>query len=154
MKDTIRFALPKGRMLTDSLALLAKIGIEFDFEESSRKLVIPDKTGKYSFMIVRDVDLPTYIEYGAADIGVGGKDVLLEQGKSLYEPLDLGFGYCRVVLAEPADLFVGDDPAHWTNVRIATKYPNITEKYFYERGVSVEVIKLYGSIELATLVGL
>ena len=83
-----------------------------------------------------------------------GKDTLLEQGKDLYEPLDLKFGYCRMVVAEPKELQREDDPANWSNIRVATKYPNITERYFASKGVQVELIKLYGSIELAPLVGL
>jgi ATP phosphoribosyltransferase len=105
-------------------------------------------------MAVRAQDVPTYVEHGCADLGVVGKDTLLEQGCDLYEPLDLRFGYCRLMVAEPKTLREGDDPASWSNIRIATKYPNITERYFAAKGVQVEVIKLYGSIELAPLVGL
>jgi len=105
-------------------------------------------------MAVRATDVPTYVEYGCADIGVVGKDTLLEQEKELYEPLDLKFGYCRLVVAEPKELVQDDDPANWSNIRVATKYPNVTEKYFAGKGVQVELIKLYGSIELAPLVGL
>ena len=93
--------------------------------------------------------MPTYVEYGCADIGVVGKDTLLEQNKDLYEPLDLKFGYCRMVVAEPKALQQQDDPASWSNIRVATKYPNVTERFFAAKG-----IKLYGSIELAPLVGL
>jgi ATP phosphoribosyltransferase len=106
------------------------------------------------YMIVRATDVPTYVEYGCADLGIVGKDTLLEQEKDLYEPLDLKFGFCRMVVAEPAELSRNDDPAGWTSIRIATKYPNFTEKYFNGKGVQVEIIKLYGSIELAPLVGL
>jgi ATP phosphoribosyltransferase len=105
-------------------------------------------------MAVRATDVPTYIEYGCADLGVVGKDTLLEQGKNLYEPLDLKFGYCRLVVAEPKELQKSDNPLNWSNIRVATKYPNITERYFAAKGIQVELIKLYGSIELAPLVGL
>jgi ATP phosphoribosyltransferase len=105
-------------------------------------------------MAVRATDVPTYVEYGCADLGVVGKDTLLEQGKDLYEPLDLKFGYCRLVVAEPGELLRDEDPASWSNIRVATKYPNVTERFFAGRGVQVELIKLYGSIELAPLVGL
>jgi ATP phosphoribosyltransferase len=98
--------------------------------------------------------VPTYVEHGCADIGVVGKDTLLEQDKDLYEPLDLQFGYCRLVVAEPKELRQDDDPAGWSNIRVASKYPNVTEKFFAAKGIQVEVIKLYGSIELAPLVGL
>jgi ATP phosphoribosyltransferase len=94
------------------------------------------------------------VEYGCADIGVVGKDTLLEQGKDLYEPLDLNFGYCRLVVAEPRDADKNGDPTRWSNIRVATSYPNLTEKYFSSKGIQVELIKLYGSIELAPLVGL
>ena len=119
-----------------------------------RKLVFENREDKLRFMAVRSQDVPTYVEQGCADIGVVGKDTLLEQDKDLYEPLDLQFGYCRMVVAEPKELRQDDDPAGWSNIRVASKYPNMTEKYFAAKGVQVEVIKLYGSIELAPLVGL
>jgi ATP phosphoribosyltransferase len=120
---------------------------------------------KLRLMIIRAVDVPTYVEYGAADIGIVGKDQLLEQNREVYEPLDLGFGRCRVVLAQPSteanEGGRGQGPGDTrrpaplsTKVRVATKYPNITERFFLEKGVPVEIIKLYGSIELAPLVGL
>jgi len=155
MSDWITFALPKGRIMQDSMALLANIGITCpEMAGESRKLVFENAVDRYRFMAVRAQDVPTYVEYGSADLGVVGKDTLLEQGCDLYEPLDLRFGYCRLVVAEPRVLREGDDPAGWSNIRVATKYPNITENYFAAKGVQVEVIKLYGSIELAPLVGL
>jgi len=155
MSDWITFALPKGRIMQDSMELFARIGITCpEMEGSSRKLVFENPQDRYRFMAVRATDVPTYVEYGCADIGVVGKDTLLEQGKDLYEPLDLKFGYCRLVVAEPQALSEEDDPARWSNIRVATKYPNITERYFAGKGIQVELIKLYGSIELAPLVGL
>jgi len=155
MSDTITFALPKGRIMQDSMELFGKIGITCpEMEEDNRKLVFENREAGYRSMAVRATDVPTYVEYGCADIGVVGKDTLLEQGKDLYEPLDLKFGYCRLVVAEPKELVQDDDPANWSNIRVATKYPNVTEKYFAGKGVQVELIKLYGSIELAPLVGL
>ncbi len=155
MSDMITFALPKGRIMQDSMELFGKIGITCpEMEEDNRKLVFENREQGYRFMAVRATDVPTYVEYGCADIGVVGKDTLLEQAKDLYEPLDLKFGYCRLVVAEPKELVQDDDPANWSNIRVATKYPNITEKYFAGKGVQVELIKLYGSIELAPLVGL
>jgi ATP phosphoribosyltransferase len=105
-----------------------------------------------TFLIVRPTDVPTYVEYGAADVGVVGKDVLLEQDCDVYEPLDLGFGACRIAVAA----FRGQVPRDRlsSKIRVATKYPKITERYFNQRGVPVEIIKLYGSIELAPIVGL
>ncbi|PLX98011.1 MAG: ATP phosphoribosyltransferase [Desulfuromonas sp.] len=155
MSDWITFALPKGRIMQDTMALLEQLGITCpEMESGSRKLVFENREDRYRFMAVRATDVPTYVEYGCADLGVVGKDTLLEQGKDLYEPLDLKFGYCRLVVAEPKDLGEEDDPLSWSNIRVATKYPNITERYFAAKGVQVELIKLYGSIELAPLVGL
>jgi ATP phosphoribosyltransferase len=155
MSDWITFALPKGRIMQDSMELFARIGITCpEMESDSRKLVFENPQDRYRFMAVRATDVPTYVEYGCADIGVVGKDTLLEQNKDLYEPLDLKFGYCRMVVAEPKALQQQDDPANWSNIRVATKYPNITERYFAAKGIQVELIKLYGSIELAPLVGL
>jgi ATP phosphoribosyltransferase len=155
MSDVITFALPKGRIMQDSMELFGQIGITCpEMEEKNRKLVFENREAGYRFIAVRATDVPTYVEYGCADIGVVGKDTLLEQEKDLYEPLDLNFGYCRLVVAEPRDLEEQDDPTRWSNIRVATKYPNITEQYFRSRGIQVELIKLYGSIELAPLVGL
>ena len=155
MKNWITFALPKGRIMKDSMKLFEQIGITCpEMAGDSRKLVFENKDQGFRFMAVRATDVPTYVEYGCADIGVVGKDTLLEQEKDLYELLDLKFGYCRLVVAEPKELKEQDDPGNWSNIRVATKYPNVTEKYFASRGVQVELIKLYGSIELAPLVGL
>ena len=113
------------------MALFGKIGI--DCEEllgDTRKLIFENPEQRMRYMIVRATDVPTYVEYGCADLGIVGKDTLLEQEKDVYEPLDLKFGYCRMMVAEPAELSRTDDPPSWTNIRIATKYPNITEKYF------------------------
>ncbi len=155
MNNFITIAIPKGRILDESVALFKKIGIDCDeLLSNSRKLIFENAEQRMRYMIVRATDVPTYVEYGAADLGIVGKDTLLEQEKDVYEPLDLKFGYCRMMVAEPAGLAKDDDPSRWSNIRIATKYPNITEKYFAGKGVQVEIIKLYGSIELAPLVGL
>jgi ATP phosphoribosyltransferase len=155
MNDFVTIAIPKGRILEESVALFGKIGIDCtELLGDTRKLIFENPAQKMRYMIVRATDVPTYVEYGCADLGIVGKDTLLEQDKDLYEPLDLKFGYCRMMVAEPAELSRTDDPAGWTNIRIATKYPHVTEKYFSGKGVQVEIIKLYGSIELAPLVGL
>lgn len=155
MKDILTVALPKGRIQKDTMKLFNRIGIICpEMDKGSRKLIFDLPEEKMRFMVVRASDVPTYVEYGAADLGVVGKDVLMEQGKKLYEPLDLRIGYCRMVVAEPEALREKDNPSEWTHVRIATKFPNITEEYFAKKGVQVELIKLYGSIELAPLVGL
>ena len=141
--------------MQESVALFGKIGISCsELLSDTRKLIFENREQRMRYMIVRATDVPTYVEYGCADLGIVGKDTLLEQEKDLYEPLDLKFGYCRMVVAEPAELSRNDDPAGWTSIRIATKYPNFTERYFTGKGVQVEIIKLYGSIELAPLVGL
>jgi ATP phosphoribosyltransferase len=155
MSDFITIAIPKGRILEESVELFGKIGIDCsELLGKSRKLIFENEAQKMRYMIVRATDVPTYVEYGCADLGIVGKDTLLEQEKEVYEPLDLKFGYCRMMVAEPAGLAQHDDPSRWSNIRIATKYPNVTEKYFASKGVQVEIIKLYGSIELAPLVGL
>jgi ATP phosphoribosyltransferase len=155
LNDYITIAIPKGRILQDSVELFAKIGIDCaELLSDTRKLIFENHEQRMRYMIVRATDVPTYVEYGSADLGIVGKDTLLEQEKNVYEPLDLKFGYCRLMVAEPAELSRNDDPSGWTNIRIATKYPNITEKYFSGKGVQVEIIKLYGSIELAPIVGL
>jgi ATP phosphoribosyltransferase len=155
VKNFLTIAIPKGRILQDSVELFGKIGIDCqELLGDSRKLIFENSAQRMRYMIVRATDVPTYVEYGCADLGIVGKDTLLEQEKDVYEPLDLKFGYCRMVVAEPAELSRNDDPSGWTSIRIATKYPNFTERYFTARGIQVEVIKLYGSIELAPLVGL
>ena len=155
MSDFITIAIPKGRILEESVELFGKIGIDCaELLSKSRKLIFENEEQKMRYMIVRATDVPTYVEYGAADLGIVGKDTLMEQEKDVYEPLDLKFGYCRMMVAEPAGLAQDDDPSRWNNIRIATKYPHVAEKYFAAKGIQVEIIKLYGSIELAPLVGL
>lgn len=154
ISDSLVIALPKGRILKEAVALFKKAGIDTGgVLKDDRKLIFEAKNN-VRFMVVRSQDVPTYVEYGAADIGIAGKDVLMEQKKDLYEPLDLRIGQCRMVVAEPEELKKSDNPLHWTRVRVATKYPCITLNHFLEKGVQVELIKLYGSIELAPLLGL
>ena len=155
LEDTLTIALPKGRILKEASALFKATGMDFSvLLHDERKLIYEDVAGGLRFMVIRSQDVPTYVEYGAADLGIAGKDVLTEQGKDLYEPLDLGIGACRMVVAEPRELGVCDNPGRWTHIRVATKYPNITLKHFLGKGIHVEIIKLYGSIELAPLLGL
>lgn len=151
--DSLTLALPKGRILRDTLALLERCEVPCQHVlDDSRRLVF-DVPG-YRFLVVRGQDVATYVEHGAADLGVVGKDVLLEQEPEVYEPLDLGFGYCRLVIAEPRETRSPGGAGGWSRVRVATKYPRLAEAHFRRKGVQVEVIKLYGSIELAPLVGL
>lgn len=146
-------ALPKGRLLDPALQLLSAMGIR-GLEADTRRLLLTDADRDLRFIFLKPADIPTYVEYGAADLGIVGKDILAEQQPDVYEPVDLGFGFCRLVVAEPRELWERDDPARWSWVRVATKYPALTERYFSERGIQVEMIRLDGSIELAPLVGL
>ncbi|HMB36670.1 MAG TPA: ATP phosphoribosyltransferase [Methylomirabilota bacterium] len=146
-------ALPKGRLLDPALQLLSSIGIK-GLEAETRRLLLTDTERDVRVIFLKPADIPTYVEYGAADLGIVGKDILAEQQPEVYEPVDLGFGFCRLVVAEPRALWERDDPTKWSWVRVATKYPMLTEQYFSERGIQVEMIHLDGSIELAPLVGL
>ena len=154
MKQTLTLALPKGRLFKPAVDLMRKMGLDGIPEEESRSLIWKSEATGLRLLILKPLDIPTYVEYGAADLGIVGKDVLLEQEPNVYEPLDLGFGFCRLVVAEPKELWERDDPSKWSWVRVATKYPRLAEQYFTERGIQVEVVKLDGSIELAPLVGL
>jgi ATP phosphoribosyltransferase len=153
MKERLTLALPKGRLLDDALDLLRAIGVD-GVDAASRKLIFHDPRRGLRLLFLKPADIPAYVTYGAADLGIVGKDILLEQEPDVYEPVDLGFGVCRLVVAEPRELWERDDPAKWSWVRVATKYPRMTEHYFSERGVQVEIVRLDGSIELAPLVGL
>ena len=149
----LTLALPKGRLLDDALELLRELGVE-GVDPESRRLIFDDARRGLRLLFLKPADVPAYVTYGAADLGIVGKDILLEQEPDVYEPLDLGFGFCRLVVAEPRELWERDDPAKWSWVRVATKYPRLTEQYFSDRGIQVEIVRLDGSIELAPLVGL
>jgi ATP phosphoribosyltransferase len=153
VKRLLTLALPKGRLLDDALALLDDLGVA-GVDAESRKLIFTDERRGLRLLFLKPSDVPAYVTYGAADLGIVGRDILLEQEPDVYEPLDLGFGFCRLVVAERRELWERDDPAKWSWVRVATKYPRVTERYFSERGVQVEIVRLDGSIELAPLVGL
>lgn len=152
----LNLALSKGRILEEILPLLARAGIEpVENPLTSRKLVIDTNDTGLKLVVIRAADVPTYVEFGAADLGVAGRDVLMEyDGDSLYELMDLKIARCRLSVAEPANLAASDDPRNWTRVRVATKYPNVTRKHFAAKGIQTDIIKLYGSMELAPLVGL
>ena len=153
MKPVLTLALPKGRLLGSALELLRALGVD-GIDVESRKLIFSDEGRGLRLLFLKPVDIPAYVTYGAADLGIVGKDILAEQDPDVYEPLDLGLGVCRLVVAEPRELWERDDPAKWSWVRVATKYPRMTEQYFSERGIQVEIVRLDGSIELAPLVGL
>ncbi len=147
----LRIALSKGRIFEEALPLFQQAGIyPLEDPEKSRKLILETNQPDVQFVIIRATDVPTYVEYGAADVGVAGKDVLLEHGgEGLYEPVDLHIAKCRLMVAAPVNTPL---PKH--RLRIATKYTKTAERYYAEQGVQVEIIKLYGSMELAPLVGL
>jgi ATP phosphoribosyltransferase len=153
MSEGITIALSKGKLLSPTLALFRQAGYSaYHVDESDRRLILEYPEHGHRVLIVRPSDVPVYVEYGAADLGVVGKDVLLEQSPDVYEPLDLGLGVCKLVVAKPN----GQSPIQRlsSKLRVATKYPKITERFFNQQGLPVELIKLYGSIELAPLVGL
>jgi len=153
MTERLTLALPKGRLLDGALELLRDVGVD-GVDQASRRLIFDDGGRGLRLLFLKPADVPAYVTYGAAHLGIVGKDILLEQEPDVYEPLDLGFGFCRLVVAEPRELFERDDPGKWSWVRVATKYPRLTEQYFSARGVQVETVRLDGSIELAPLVGL
>ncbi|MEM8562277.1 MAG: ATP phosphoribosyltransferase [Pseudomonadota bacterium] len=151
MSEQLTLALTKGRILKETLPLLASIGISpLDDIDSSRKLVFDSSRPGVRLMIIRGSDVPTYVRHGAADVGVVGKDILLEHGaEGLYEPLDLGIARCRLMTAGPSG-WQGDG----TRIRVATKFVNIARRHFARRGVHADVIKLYGAMELAPMMNL
>ena len=149
-------ALSKGRIFEDTLPLLAAAGIEvLENPETSRKLILPTNDPGVRVLIVRASDVPTYVQHGAADFGVAGKDVLLEHGsQGLYQPLDLQIAKCRMSVAVRADFDYANAVQQGSRIRVATKYTSIARDHFADKGVHVDLIKLYGSMELAPLVGL
>ncbi len=154
----LTIALPKGRMQHQTWALLAQIGYGRDADDPSdgdagRRLVIPGAAGRVRYLLAKPGDVPIYVEYGVADLGVVGEDVLRESGRDVYEPLRLPFGHCRLVVAGWADRSLRPLRLQ-PNPRVATKYPNLARAYFQGRGISAEIIALSGSIELAPVVGL
>lgn len=155
MGGKITIALPKGRLAELSMEYFNKKGIwAKSLEEDTRKLIFDSDCGKYSIILVRASDVAVYVERGAADIGVLGKDMILEYSPDVYEPKDLGFGYCRMSIAKPKNKDINMNFKDWDNLRVATKFTNIAKRYFKEKGVNAEIIKLYGSIELAPILGM
>lgn len=147
----LTIAISKGRIYDDAMPMLAAAGIEPTVDpDKSRKLILPTTREDVQLLVIRATDVPTYVEYGAADLGIAGKDVLVESGtEGLYEPLDLGIARCRLMTAAK----VGAN-LEGPRLRVATKYVKTTQLYFAKKGVHVDIIKLYGSMELAPLVGL
>lgn len=153
--DYLTIALTKGRLAYKTLDLFEKVGITCEEirDKNSRKLIFANEDLGVRFFLAKANDVPTYVEYGAADIGISGKDTIMEEGRKLYEVMDLGFGKCRMCVCGPES--AGELLKHHELIRVATKYPNIAKDYFYnKKHQTVEIIKLNGSIELAPLVGL
>lgn len=151
----LTFALAKGRLAKKTLELLEEIGITCEEmkDKDSRKLIFVNEDLKLKFFLAKGPDVPTYVEYGAADIGVVGKDTLLEEGRRVYEVLDLGFGKCRMCVCGPAS--AKELLKHHEMIRVASKYPNIAKDYFYNvKHQTVDIIKLNGSVELGPIVKL
>ncbi len=147
----LTIAVAKGRMQEEALRLLARAGVSPSEEMiKSRRLAIEDETGQYRFIFVKPADVPVYVEHGIADCGIVGRDVLLESGADLLQPLDLGIGCCRIAVAARAGKLTGNVGA----LRVATKYPHIAARHFGARGIPVEIIELSGSVELAPALGL
>jgi ATP phosphoribosyltransferase len=150
MGEMLKVAMPKGRIYKQAAEMFRQAGIPVpeDLDEDSRKYIVSDPEAGIEFILAKPVDVPIFVEYGVADIGVVGKDVLLEENRDVYELLDLGIARCRMAVIGLPD---------WRplpNLRVATKYPGVASRYFRERGQQVEIIKLNGSIELAPLIGL
>lgn len=151
----LRIALAQGALMKDTLAALAAAGLPVDaLAEGGRRLLVA--SGDVAYVLARPTDVPTYVAHGAADIGVVGKDVLLESEADILELVDLGYGTCRFVVAAPEDSIDRslDDYRHLGSLEVATKYPRVAERHFQRRGIQVEIIKLGGSVELAPQVGL
>lgn len=151
----ITFALGKGRLAKKTLSLLEEIGITCEEmkDKDTRKLIFVNEELKFKFFLAKGPDVPTYVEYGAADIGVVGSDTILEEGRRVYEVLDLGFGKCRMCVCGPAK--AKELLKHHELIRVASKYPNIAKDYFYnKKHQTVDIIKLNGSVELGPIVGL
>ena len=153
-EEILSVALSKGRLQDATLELLGRAGVEVDGSEvGSRKLIFQDRSGCFQFFMVKPVDVPTYVEYGVADLGVAGWDVLLESEADVHQPLDLGIGRCVLAVAGPRST-ARKNYRELSAVRIATKYPRITTDHFTRQGIPVEIIYLSGSVELAPRLGL
>lgn len=158
MAEPIIIAIPKGRILVETLPMLARVGIvpEAAFsDEDSRALRFATNHANVGLIRVRAFDVATFVAHGAAQIGIVGSDVLDEFDYSeIYAPVDLGIGRCRLSVAEPVEMAAADDPREWSHVRVATKYPNLTRRHFAARGVQAECVKLNGAMEIAPVLGL
>lgn len=164
MDTTLTIAVPKGKLGSEALRVLQKVGLPTEkVSEESRRLLVEYSKEKVRYILCRPTDIPTFVDYGAADIGIVGKDTIEEAGKDLFELLDLGFGKCTFVLALPRSTLMATGTenknaaeilSRFPNLRVATKFPNVASKYLQGLGVQAEIIPLHGNIELAPLVGL
>ncbi len=157
-RDKLVIALPKGRILSEAMPLVRAVGVEPEAafnDPESRQLRFATNHPAIDIIRVRSFDVATFVAFGAAQVGIAGNDVLMEfDYAEIYAPLDLGIGVCRLAVAEPEHLSQTDDPARWSHIRVATKYPEITRRHFAARGVQAECIKLNGAMELAPALGL
>lgn len=156
MENTLTIAMPKGKLFQPAVELLSKCGLNTEgLSDKARTLLFEDNENKVRFIICRPTDIPVYVEHGAADLGIVGKDSIIEAGKNLYELLDLKFGQCGFVLAAPRKLLSSDGKYTWKQgMRIATKFPTLAKDYLQKKGIQAEIIKLHGNVELAPQVGL
>lgn len=153
--DKLTIALPKGRLFDPVVEILDEAGVvNRELDDDSRKLILEDEELEIDFLLSKAVDVHTYVEHGVADLGVVGKDVLLEAGANVYEVLDLGLGSCRLVVAIPEEENITSLEELPSTGRVATKYVNVAQKFFDQQGIQIEIVKLNGSIEMAPLVGL
>ena len=153
MTETIIIAVPRGRIINECKKILSKTTFAPDpllFDVETRKLTFKSKNPKINYIKVRAFDVCTFVAFGAAHIGIAGDDVVQEYDYSeVYAPLNLNIGHCRLSIAAPINLLQNEDPSSWSNIRVATKYPNLTKRFFADKGVQVDPIKLNGSMELA-----
>lgn len=152
-ENPITFGLPKGRNFAEVITLIKNAGYDLpDIDKKGRQLIHYSHCKRLRLVILRDTDIPTYIEHGAVDVAVAGKDMLMEEDKDLYEPVDLGFGYCRIAVAGPKGSL--EKYQRSSSISVATKFTHITEEFFQKKGINAELIKLHGTQELAPLIGL
>ncbi|HVH99732.1 MAG TPA: ATP phosphoribosyltransferase [Enhygromyxa sp.] len=154
-EPSLTFALPKGRILDQAIPLLAAAGVDIAdaLEQAGRKLLFELETGE-RILLVKPVDVPTYVEHGIADFGIAGLDTLREQGRDLYEPVDLGIGRCRLAVAEPVHGIRGPGLQRGMSLRVATKYPACALRHYRSKGIQPDIIPLFGSVELGPVTGL
>jgi len=156
--DSFILAVPKGRILQEAMPLFSRIGLTPEpafYDEGSRQLRFATNHPALSIIRVRSFDVATFVAFGAAQLGIAGHDVLMEfDYPEIYSPIDLRIGQCRLVVAAPEELMRADDPRQWSHIRVATKYPEVTRRYFAQRGVQAECIRLSGAMEIAPGLGL